>query len=537
MKSINKIIIILLSAAAIAGCKKSFLDRPSNSQISSDNFYKTTADLRLATASLYGGSEWWQWNNEAWLQLGDVLSGTGSFQYNGDLVQLFTRTITAQNGIVTNGWVGLYNVIGQCNGVINAIQQQASSSISATDKNAAIGEAKFIRAVAYYYLAVYWGAVPIIEDNSKLIKNPLLNRNITSDVYKFVANDLTYAAQYLPETDEKGRVTTWSAQGMLGKVYLTMAGLGQSGGGRDQALLDSAKKYAGNVCKNSGLQLFGQNDPNHQGYYDLFRPQNNDNVESLFSLQWAGGVGYGNGNDLQGYFSPSSAILPQKQGGWEPLSPTYDLYQMYSANDTIRRKATIMLNGDYYPELDQADGGYTATGTGLKKHIIGNEKDNNSPTMDLWSSIEHTMILRLADVYLVYAEAILGNNATTADGDAIKYFNLVRSRAGVDPVLTLNATTLRTERRVELAFEGQYWIDLVRYSYYDPANAVKFLNDQDVDHGRISFTYDPVTKTATRDTIAPPSTLPATISSFTLPIPSSELTTDPKLAQPPVPYY
>jgi hypothetical protein len=65
--------------------------------------------------------------------------------------------------------------------------EQASPSISAADKNAAIAEAKFIRAVAYYHLAVYWGAVPIIEDNSKLIKDPLLNRNIVSDVYKFVA--------------------------------------------------------------------------------------------------------------------------------------------------------------------------------------------------------------------------------------------------------------------------------------------------------------------------------------------------------------
>ena len=64
--------------------------------------------------------------------------------------------------------------------------------------------------------------------------------------------------------DDKGRVTTWSAQGMLGKVYLTMAGLGQSGGGRDQTLLDSAKKYAGNVCKNSGLALF-------PSYYDFFK--------------------------------------------------------------------------------------------------------------------------------------------------------------------------------------------------------------------------------------------------------------------------
>ena len=538
MKSINKIIIILLFAAAIAGCKKSFLDRPSNSQISSNNFYKTTSDLRLATASLYAGAEWWRWNNNAMLPLGDVLAGTGAFQYNNDLVQLFTRTITPQNGFVSEGWIGLYSVIAQCNTVITAIQQQASPSISAADKNAAIGEAKFIRAVAYYHLAIFYGAVPIIEDNTKLIKNPLLPRNIISDVYKFAANDLRFAANNLPLTDVKGRVTTWSAQGMLGKVYLTMAGVGKSGGVRDQALLDSAKKYAGNVCKNSGLELFGQNDPNGQGYYDFFRPQNSDNPESLFSLQWAPGVGYGNGNDIQTYFSPTSQVLPQKQGGWEPLQPTYDLYRMYSAKDTVRRKATIMLNGDFYPELDQADGGYKATGTGMKKHVIGNEKDNNSPTMDIWSSIEHVAILRLSDVYLVYAEAILGNNASTSDPDALKYFNLVRTRAGVDKLTTpLDAATLRTERRVELAFEGQYWQALVRYSYYDPTNAVNFLNDQDKTHGRITFTYDPTTKTATRDTTALPTTLPATINSFTLPIPASEMVSDPKLTDPPVPYY
>lgn len=529
MKSINKIIIILLFATAISGCKKSFLDRPSNSQISSNNFYQTTSDLRLATASLYAGAEWWQWSNNAMLPLGDVLAGTGSFQYNGDLVQLFTRTITGQNNLVSAGWIGLYSVIAQCNTVITAIQRQAPSSIPAADRNAAIAEAKFIRAVAYYHLAVYWGAVPIIEDNTKLIQNPLLNRNIVSDVYKFAAKDLTFAAQYLPKTDAKGRVTTWSAQGMLGKVYLTMSGLGQSGGARNQALLDSAKKYAGNVCKNSGLALF-------PSYYDLFKAQNNDSPESLFALQWAPGVGYGNGNDIQTYFSPTSAVLPQQQGGWEPLQPTYDLYRMYSAKDTIRRKATIMLTGDFYPELNAAGGGFKATGVGMKKHIIGNEKDNNSPTMDIWSSIEHNAVLRLADVYLVYAEAILGNNATTSDGDALTYFNAVRMRAGVDPLTVLDPVTLRTERRVELAFEGQYWIDLVRYSYYDPINAVKLLNDQDATHGRISFTYDPTTKTAKRDTVAPPITLSATISSFTLPIPASELTSDPKLTSPPVPY-
>lgn len=524
MKRINKIIIVLLSSAAIAGCKKSFLDRPSTSQISSNNFYQTSSDLRLATANLYGGAPWWAWHNAALIPLGDVLSGTANYPYYGDMVQLYTRTITAQNGIVLNGWTGLYNVVAQCNMVINAIKQQSSASIPAASKNQAIAEARFIRAVAYYHLAVYWGAVPIIEDNTKLLQNALLSRNTVSDVYKFVTTDLTYAAQNLPATDAGGRVTTWSAQGMLGKVYLTMSGLGQSGT-RNQALLDSAKKYAGNVCKNSGLQLL----PN---YYNLFKTQYNDNPESLFALQWAAGVGYAYGNHWVTY-SPSNDINPQKTGAWTSLKPTWDLYQMYSAKDTVRRKATIMLTGDHYPELDAADGGYIATGVCMKKHIVGNEKDNNAPTMTIWSSPEHNAILRLADVYLVYAEAILGNNTTTTDADALMYFNKVRTRAGVDPLTVLSFDDILQERRVEFAFEGQYWIDLVRLSYYNPTKAVNILNTQK----RYTFTYDPVAHVAKPDTTTAVPTLPATPSSFTLQIPGAELSTDPKLAQPPVPYY
>ena len=524
MKTKYKIVIIFLFGAAIAGCKKSFLDRPSTSQISSDNFYKTPSDLRLATANLYGGAPWWQWQNGALLQMGDILSGTAGYPYNGDIVQLYTRTITAQNGIVLSGWTGLYNVIAQCNMVINAVDKQSSSSIPAINKNEAIAEARFIRAVAYYHLVIYWGAVPIIEDNTKLVSNALLYRNTVSDVYKFITHDLTYAAQNLPATDETGRVTTWSAQGMLGKVYLSMSGWGKSGS-RDQALLDSARKYAGNVCKNSGLQLFSS-------YYNLFRTQYNDNPESLFALQWAAGVGYGFGNDWV-TFSPSNNINPQKTGAWTALQPTWDLYQMYSAKDTVRRKATIMLTGDYYPELDAADGGYTATGVCMKKHIVGNEKDNNAPTMTIWSSPEHNAVLRLADVYLVYAEAILGNNASTTDGDALLYFNNVRARAGLDPVTVLDFDTILKERRVEFAFEGQYWIDLVRLSYYNPTKAVNILNTQK----RYTFSYDPVAHVATPDTTGAPTALPATISSFTVQIPGADLTADPKLAQPPVPYY
>ena len=529
MKSINKLFIPLLLLVAVAGCKKDFLDRPSKSQIASNNFYQSTKEIRMATASLYGGPANFQWHHEGLLPFGDVLSGNGTTgQYQGiDNNELFGVNPSASNGIVKNAWTGLYILIGQCNNTILGIQQYAPATIPAAEKNAAIAEARFIRGYAYFNLVLHWGAVPIIEDNTKLIDNPLLNRIVVPDVYKFVTNDLTYAVENLPATDVAGRVTTWSAQGMLSKVYLTMAGLGGNGT-RNEAYLDSAKKYAGNVCKNKGLALFGQDDPNHQGYYDLFKPQNNDVPEMLFAFQWQAGVGYGGGNTWNNY-APTVTIMPKKVGGWASMKPTYDLYLLYSGKDAVRRRATFMVNGDHYPELDAANGGYKATGSSMKKHIIGNEVDNSSPLMDLWSSPEHDAALRLADVYLIYAEAILGNNGSTSDDEALDYFNEVRIRAGLEKATTIDIDSIIKERRIELAFEGQYWGDMVRLSYWNMPKALSIINAQN----RAFFNYD--NGVATPDANGPVvPVLSATASSFTLQIPAAELTANPKLADAPV---
>lgn len=514
---------MLLTLSFMVSCQDSFLDRPSQSEISTDNFYQTNEDLRLATAALYGGKPWWQWN-QSYLELGDILSGGLIAAYYNDAVQLNTFTISGSNAILMSSWTGLYITVAHCNTTINAILEKTPSSVSEAEKNAAIGEAKFIRAVAYYHLAMLWKDVPIIEDNRKLITSPLVNRNKVEDVYTFITNDLTFAAEHLPKTDTPGRVTTWSAQGMLAKVYLTMAGLGQSGGSRNQEYLDKAKLYAKSVCEKSGLSLLPY-------YPNLFKTQYNDNVESLFALQWTTTSGWGNGNQLLTH-SPSNDINPGKEGAWTPYPPSYDLYLQYTAQDSIRRKATFMLSGDHYAELNRAAGGYTAGGSSMKKHIIGNEADNNTPSMTYLGSIEHNYILRLADVYLVYAEAILGNNSSTADADALLYFNKIRVRAGVDPVTSLTPDIIFKERRVELACEGQFWYDLVRLSYYNPTKAISLLSNQK----RVLFDYDKDTGVATpKDPIGTIS--PATESTFTLGIPSSEITANPKLAQPPVPYY
>ncbi|HEX8015474.1 MAG TPA: RagB/SusD family nutrient uptake outer membrane protein, partial [Flavobacterium sp.] len=257
-----------------------------------------------------------------------------------------------------------------------------------------------------------------------------------------------------------------------------------------------------------------------------------DNPESLFALQWSSiSNGWNEANQLLTY-SPSDAINPQKSNAWGSPAPTYDLYLAYTEQDAIRRKVSIMLTGDHYAELNAAGGGYTATAPGMKKHIIGNEADNNAPAMTAMSSIEHNSLLRLADIYLIYAEAILGNNASTTDASALLYFNKVRERAGVDPVTVLNTDVILKERRVEFACEGQYWYDLVRLSYYNPQKAVDILSNQQ----RVPFKYESSTAVATpEDPIGPIS--PATFTTFTLQLPASEVIANPKLNEPAVPYY
>lgn len=517
------ILTMLIITVIISSCKKQFLDRPPLTGITKDNFYKSTSDLRLATAAIYA-QPWFGWNNFPMLGIGDIMSGNMMQPYNTGLVQFTTFSITSDNSYLSSSWQSFYDIVAHCNVNIKAINTVLPDSVSAKSKNAALGELKFLRATAYYHLVMLWGAVPIIEDNDKLIANPLLHRNKTSDVYKFIINDLRFAANSLPKADAPGRVTTWSAQGMLAKVYLTRAGLGQ-GATRNQADLDSAAYFASNVCNTSGLTLL-------PSYYNLFRTQYNDNSESLFAFQWAPGVGYGSGNTIQAQFAPSGSIVTGGGGWGGAIGPTLDLYNQYTPDDSIRRKATFMLTGDKYPELNAAGGGYTATGVNVKKHVVGTAADNNSPTMDLWSSIEHNTVLRLADVYLIYAEALLGNSSSTSNAEALKFFNAVRSRAGVSTVTSITPAMIRKERRIELAFEGQYWFDLVRWSYYDPASAASALNSQ----LRQQFSYDPATGKIT-PTASGLIITPATAATFTLPIPSAEVTADPLLLQAPVAYY
>jgi hypothetical protein len=140
-------------------------------------------------------------------------------------------------------------------------------------------------------------------------------------------------------------------------------------------------------------------------------------------------------------------------------------------------------------------------------------------------------------VYLNYAEAILGNNASTTDATALEYFNRVRTRAKMPAKTSIAYEDIRYERRVEFCMEGQYWYDLLSRSYYKQQDVIEYIINQ---HREIIVPFlfespNVLTIDSSRDeSTRAIGNINASI--FTLPYPSDELIQNPLLRENPVPY-
>jgi len=507
------------------------LDVEPNDVITKENFYKTESDFQAATGPLYN-KVWFDFNDKFYYGLGDGRAANMYAPFSDYIYPFTDLTETGLTGPLVSAWGSLYNVVQQSNNVIIGI---SGSPLSDAVKNKYIAEARFMRGTAYWYLASLWGDVIISTDPRELVKNPIVNKNPLKDVYEFSIRDLEFAAKYLPEAaGQAGRLTKYSAFGMLSRVYLSFSGVSDNpnSGTRNQEYLDLAKKAAEKVMSSGPYALM-------TNYEDLFMIDNNNNTESMFALQWVPNGDFGVNNTQQAYFALGSDITGDDAawGYWTRAS--YNVLQEYESKD-LRRRATFMGDNDHYAEINKANGGYTvdhgADFLTVKKGVVGSTKDNSKITR--MNSALNTYMLRLGEVYLNYAEAALGNNASTADATAISVVNRLRTRAGLDPKTTLTYADLAHERRVELCMEGQYWYDLVRRAYYKQQEVINYVTAQN--RGTITpILYDTATNTVTVD--ASKSTSPRAIgvidaTIFTLPYPESELVQNPLLRENAVPY-
>lgn len=536
-----KYILSLCLALSFGSCSKEFLEIEPQDRLTADNFYKTPGEIKAATASLYG-FPWFDFNDKFFWLAGDVMSGNMYYTYDQE-GQFFFFSYSGGNAHLTSGWKGLFRVVSYANSIINDMPRAAAGKVDQLVIDRALGEARFVRAYCYYMLAEYWGDVPIVENSTELVatNNLFLPKNTRSSVLEFVRRDLVFAADNLPAADAPGRVTKWAAKALLAKVHLTLASNLSDAASAEN--FTKAKDYAADVLTNSGLSLL----PN---YADLFKIDNNNNPESLFALQWMEGS-YAFGNSRQANWARGSQITGNSECWGGGKSATYDFVTSIEPGDK-RRSAILMSLGDHYPEIRKAEGGYTynivsrdpndqnivlegaaPVLNNAKKYIVGSAADTDGKVSTGQATAINQYMIRLADVYLTYAEAALGAAASSSDAQALTYLNAVRQRAGLSAKSSFTFADIMRERRVEFGFESMYWFDVKRAFYRDPNATIADLNAQ---QREITYQRDFSPNAADENSVAgytvvpPPSPIVIAASHMWMPIPASEIVTNALLA-------
>lgn len=321
---------------------------------------------------------------------------------------LFTQNLTTmEDQFFGPLYTALYKSILSANNVIE-------NSSNATQ----VGEARFLRALAYFKLVLAFGDVTVNLDASpSLTDTSILVRQPKADVYNnVIIPDLNEAISALGTVIEDGRASRYAAQGLLGKVYMHM---------RNTQAAETNLAAVVNGAGAAGISL-------ESNYADIFGAANEGNSEIIYSTQILSSIvdEYSFASRFWNWFvgDDSKSDYPVDQ----------DLVAAFNASGAADTRRAVTLHADGRTAIKfPKDGG------------LGSEHD--------W--IE----LRLADVILLYAEALNENGNTAA---ALIQLNRIRSRAGLADSSATSQTDVRQaiqdERRLELAFEGHRWFDLVR---------------------------------------------------------------------------
>lgn len=512
----NTVKYILTAAAVVlmaASCSK-FLNRPAEDSYTTANYYQNDTQVEQSVNYLYN-SPWYDiirfyiYGSET--MCGNVYQGNNAYA---------TLTVNGTDADLKNMSYSLWAVNAQCNTVINNIRNSTGTASEAT-KNKAIGEALAWKAMAYFLLVRTFGDVPIIHDNTEVIKNATYNEQFKvqkADVYEYVVMTLEKAMELLPKDANIGkynRIDYYAAEALLAKVYLTKAGVnGSITSAEAVADLEKAKTYAKDVIDNSGRSLT----PKYSDVFRLSPTLFQQTGENLFSWQWVSGTGIWTAqNSIQSDVGPLGIDeYGATWGDWK--GPSVDLQDLFGVSAETepalrvdkddRRQATIMMFGDFYPQYWQDKGGFdmyrfyfdpSYYPTGLEangsnaqwccqsgaiyaKHLYGCGSDHVAAlgvNADRMCYQLPTHILRLSDIYLVYAEAcaLTGDNA-----GALEYVNKVRARANAKLLTSVTVKDIFVERRLELALEGDNWYDYVRRSYYEPDVVIAELKAQRRSH-------------------------------------------------------
>jgi len=455
---------------SLSGCIDDFLNYLPKDKITSATFPENESDIKLLLNGTYAHLRETDVYNQGLFGFG-VLDGATPNGYNwGNMAIAKIGNGSLSSGdvdILTFRWTRCYGIISRANYLIDAIEKV---DIPADKKSLYLGEAHFLRGLAYSTLVESYGGVPLIVSIITAEESRKLSRATAEDTWQLVHDDYDIAIQNLKaEAPEVGRATLGAALGMKMRAYLYQ-------GKYDEVLqtvekIDALNKY----------DLFNS-------YEGLFNGKNENNKEVMFDIQ------YMSGENSQGSFIDQ--YCGTGTGSWTRGSryvPTDDLVNAYENIDgspTVpfdphnpetwqgrdpRLDFTVVLPGSFFlgyqfPNYLYPGGAFNHPGNRLKH--LSTRKYRVQDEADLaiaGQSYLNNIVIRYADVILSKAEALIETNESVDEAVAL----MNRIRTGRDDVkislLPMGMSReearakLRNERRVEFAMEGLYWMDIKRW--------------------------------------------------------------------------
>ena len=414
----TKYILFIFIVSGAMACSDSFTDLAPISQRNAGNFYNTAADMEVAVNAIYNTLKTDGCYNQSYWVLQELRSDNTFWDGTGlaEEITVFDKfTDIPTSDITEAAWNDSYLGISRANIVLGRIE---AIDIDAALKSQLVGEALFLRSLFYYHLAVGFGNIPLILTETSSVSEGLEHTQSNADaVLSQVATDLSSAASMLPVSysgSDVGRATQGAANTLLGKVYLTLG---------DNANAATALRQV----TSGGYSLVPD-------VADLWGLENENNAESIFEVQFEGGLG-DQGNTFTNQFH---GVLSVAVTSGQRNIPEADLIAEYEDGDA--RLGLI----DGLSEINPYTIKYGST---------------NSFTDD--DAANNWVVFRYADALLMLAEAV-GESPEGYD-----LINQVRARAGLAPIDSSTpgsyAENLLHERRVEFAFENHRWADLLRF--------------------------------------------------------------------------
>lgn len=438
---------IFIIALLAVSCSEDFLEKAPLDSINTENFYQTEADAIAAINGAYQPLQWPKlYNMRMWtsdIMAGNSMVGAGGGDDGRETQDMANFVTTTDNPGVLDLFRGPPPGILRCNVVLQEVPEM---DIDEGIKNRVLGEAYFLRGLYHFILVRYFGDIPLILEPLAPGDDLRPFRTDKNIVYQQIIEDLENAMDLLPlkstyASNDLGRAAKGAATGLLAKVYLTLEDW-------DQVLTLTEQ------LSSMGYAL----NPNYGDNFDVLKK---NSQESLFEIQYVSDAGedfWSNENQaswLSTFTGPRNSDMVA--GGWGWNQPYQEFVDAYEEGD-LRKDVTILYEG--CPQFDgqDYDPAYSTTGYNLRKFLVTKSVSATSDNSPL-----NFPVLRYADVLLMKAEALNNLNRTA---EAEVPLNAVRERAGLPALSGLSQAEFREkvlhERRMELAFEGQRWFDLIR---------------------------------------------------------------------------